>query len=447
MAQSPAATRADPGNRVIDSTARSWWTSLDRQLNSPGGRRALLALFLFVAFVFSILPVLRCWRGQSVIDYRTWYETGRHVLDGAEIYFPRKTEFDFIYPPTCALLFAVASILGQCGLIVILVVINSIAWFVGARLAATLAAGEAKPNTWLYVAPSFLVMVSIWSNYHLGQPSIVLLALILCAFWLLRAKQEALAGVLIAFAAAIKAFPVMLLVYLVYRKYWKAAASLVLTLVFFLLVLPAPFRGGFERSWHDFQKWSAGMLKYNDRGIGQRPGRSQTWKNQSIVGTANRLLRQVDIDDTTPPDQPTYVNLAQLSFAAVNAIIIAIALAIGIVFLVVLPPASLRTAQNDALEFALLLLMILMMTPLSYSYLYVWLVLPFAVITQRLLAGHRTILWWGIAAYLVFFLALPFGRFAQAYGNFLAGALILFIGLSLELWRARGTAISQSPID
>jgi hypothetical protein len=416
-------------------------------LNSPAGRRVLLSIFLFVAFVFSILPVLRCLRGQSVIDYRTWYEAGRHVLDGAEIYFPRKTEFDFIYPPTCALLLSVASIFGQCGLIVVLVIINSIAWFVSARLAANLPVGdETKPNAWLYVVPSFLVMASIWSNYHLGQPSIVLLALVLGAFVSLRAKTEIVAGALIAVATAIKAFPIVLLVYLVYRKYWKAAASLILTLVFLLLVLSAPFRGGFERSWRDLQKWSGGMLKYDARGVGQRPGRSQTWKNQSIVGTANRLLRQVDIDDTTPPDRPAYVNVTELKFATVNAIIVAFALALGIIFVVVIPLGNLRTAETDAVEFALLLLMMLMLTPLSYSYLFAWLILPFAVITQRTMAGRNAILWWAIGAYVVFLLALPFGRFAQAYGNFFAGALILFIGLAIELWRDRRRAASQPPI-
>jgi hypothetical protein len=53
-----------------------------------------------------------------------------------------------------------------------------------------------------------LVIVYVWSSYHLGQPNLVLLALMLGAFVALRAKREVLAGGLIAVAAAIKAFPV-----------------------------------------------------------------------------------------------------------------------------------------------------------------------------------------------------------------------------------------------
>jgi len=426
---------------VTDLAADRWWARFDHWLNSPAGRRVLISIFLFTAFVFSLLPLLRCFRGQKAIDYRIWYETGRQVLSGGEIYFLRKTDYDFIYPPTCALFFAGPSALGKCGFILVLVLVSSIAWFVSARLAAKLATGHrTKPNAWLYLLPSFLVMVCIWSNYHLGQPSLVLLALILGAFVLLRAKNEVLAGALIAVAAAIKAFPVVLLVYLLYRKYWKASASLVLTLVFLLLILPAPFRGGFEHTWHDLEKWSTGMLTYNARGVGQRPGRSLTWKNQSIVGVANRWLRTVDIEDTTPPDQPIYVNVTGLKFATVNAFIAAIAFALGIAFLAVAPSKNRRTPETDAIEFALLLLLMLMLTPLSYFYLFAWLILPFAVITQRVLAGGKTILWWGIAAYVAFSFALPFGRLAQAYGNFFIGGLILFIGLSIELWRDKRRA-------
>src|SRR5262249_60741401 len=86
-------------------------------------------------------------------------------------------------------------------------------------------------------------VVNFWMSSHLGQPTLVLLALMLGIFVALRAKHDLVAGGLIAIAAAIKAFPVLAIFYLVYRHYWKAAISLVATLVFLLLVLPAPIRG------------------------------------------------------------------------------------------------------------------------------------------------------------------------------------------------------------
>src|SRR5213595_3709763 len=339
-----------------------------------------------------------------------------------------------MYPPPCALLLAGASLLGQGGLILLLVAINSAAWLYSARLTAILAAGHRSiRNVWLYLVPSLLLIVYIWSSYHLGQPNLVLLALMLGAFFALRANCQIIAGNLIAVAAAIKAFPVIAIVYLFYRHYWIAAVSLVVTLVFSLLILPAPFRG-FKRAWHDIEKWSAGMLKYSETSVGQRPMRSYTWKNQSLVGVSNRLLRHVDADAASAPHKPVYVNFADLKFPVANAIVIAVALMLGILFVVVMPQRGMRTVETDAIEFALLLLLMLMVTPLSFGYFYSWLMLPFAVITQRVLSvSHFGIAWWSLPALVLLAVGLIFPRGAQLYGNTFFATLLLFIGLSMEL--------------
>jgi hypothetical protein len=209
----------------------------------------------------------------------------------------------------------------------------------------------------------------------------------------------------------------------------------VVALVFLLLILPAPFRG-FERAWRDLEKWSAGMLKYSEAGVGQRPKRSYAWKNQSLVGVTNRLLRRVDADAVSPPDQPVYVNFADLKFSAVNAIVVGIALALGIVFIAVMPQRGMRMPESDVIEFALLLLLILMITPLSFGYFFCWLMLPFAIATQQVLAEKSsTILWWSLPALALLALGLIFPRGAQLYGNTFFAALLLFLGLSIDLLR------------
>ena len=397
--------------------------------------------FVVAATVFSALPLLRYLRGHSIFDYELWYTTGKHVLAGDEIFFFRAGKYDFMYPPPCALFLAGASLLGQGALIFLLVAINSVVWFCSAKLSANLAAGHRGiTNPWLYLIPSLLVIVYVWSSYHLGQPNLVLLALMLGAFVALRTKREIVAGSLIAVAAAIKAFPVIAIIYLVYRHYWKAAASLVVTVGFLLFILPAPFRG-FERAWHDLGKWSAGMLKYSEVTVGQRPMRSYTWKNQSLIGVSNRLLRHVDADAASAPHQPVYVNFADLKFPVVNAIIISVALALGILFIAAMPRRDMQTADSDAIEFALLLLLMLMITPLSFGYFYSWLMLPFAVITQRVLVEKgSSILWWCLPALALLAVGLVFPRGAQLYGNTFFATLLLFIGLSIELSRFKQQA-------
>jgi len=398
----------------------------------------LLVLFLVTATVFSVLPVWHYFRGGHLFDYKLWFDTGKQVLAGDEIFFFRSGKYDFMYPLPCALFLGGASLLGQGGLIFLLVAINSVAWFYSSKLSGILATGQARiTNLWVYVVPSLLVIVYIWSTYHLGQPNLVLLALMLGAFVALRAEREITAGVLIAVAAAIKAFPVITIVYLLYRRYWTAAASLVVALVFLLLILPAPFRG-FERAWRDLEKWSAGMLKYGDVGVAQRPKRSYTWKNQSLIGVSNRLLRPVDAGAASAQDQPAYVNFADLKFSVVNAIVIGIALALGMVFIAVMPQRGMRTEETDAIEFALLLLLMLMLTPLSFGYFFCWLMLPFAVATQQVFAAKGSvILWWASPALALLALGLLFPRVAQLYGNTFIATLLLFIGFSIDLLHAK----------
>jgi hypothetical protein len=406
----------------------------NRRLDRSRASRFLILLFIVTAIVFSVLPLLRYLCGHSIFDYELWYATGKHVLAGDEIFFFRAGKYDFMYPPPCALFLAGASLLGQGGLILLLVAINSVAWFCSAKLNALLATGQRGiTNPWLYLIPSLLVIVYIWSSYHLGQPNLLLLALMLGAFVSLRAKREIVGGGLIAVAAAIKAFPVLAIVYLVYRRYWKAAVSLVATLLFLLFILPAPFRG-FERAWRDLEKWSAGMLKYSEVSVGQRPMRSYTWKNQSLIGVSNRLLRHVDADAASAPHTSVYVNLSDLSFPVVNAIIISVALALGILFIAAMPRRGMRTAESDAIEFALLLLLMLMLTPLSFGYFYSWLMLPFAVITQRALVEKRfAVLSWTLPALGLLAFGLAFPRGAQLYGNTFFATLLLFVGLLIEL--------------
>ena len=425
-------------DRGEDSQAVARWWDFNDRFKSRLRIRALLTLFIAAATVFSVLPLLHYFRGGHLFDYKLWYDTGKQVLAGDEIYFFRSGKYDFMYPLPCALFLAGASLLGQGGLIFLLVAINSVAWFCSAKLTATLATGDQRTtNLWAYVVPSLLVIVYIWSTYHLGQPNLVLLALMLGAFVALRAEREIIAGPLIAIAAAIKAFPVIAIVYLLYRRYWTAAAGLVVALVFLLLILPAPFRG-FERAWRDLEKWSAGMLKYSEAGVAQRPKRSYTWKNQSLVGVSNRLLRHVDADAASAPHQPVYVNFADLKFSVVNTIVIAFALALGTIFVAVLPQRGIRTAESNAIAFALLLLLILMVTPLSFGYFFCWLMLPFAVVTQRVLLGKGSaIVWWSLPALALLALGLIFPRGAQLYGNTFFATLLLFIGFAFELLRCK----------
>jgi hypothetical protein len=396
--------------------------------------------------VLVVVPIWHSVRGHSTKDYWVWFQTGQTVLQGGEIYPNRWHKFPFMYPPSCALFLAPVSVLGQTGLVVALAMSNAAAWTCSIIFSVRLATGTwRRAHPLVYLVPSLIMGAHVWGNFLLGQPSLVLLALMLGAFILLQRKFQSLASGLIAVAAAIKAFPVIAIVYLVYRRYWLAVASLVVTLAFLLIVLPIPFRG-YAQAKQDLERWSSGMLfKYDETGVGQRLGRSNSWKNQSIWGVANRLLRHVEYDHKYEPHEPVYANVADLDFVTVNRMILACALGLGLVFIGVLPRVRRRTPETDAIEFALLLLLMLVFTPLSFGYLFAWLLYPLTVVVQRVVARatkSASLIAFSACAVALLALSIPFRVMAQTYGNALFAALLLFAGLAIELWRLKRGAVS-----
>lgn len=416
-------------------------------LNSAAGFRALICLFAAAVLVYGAIPVVNALQEESIKDYELWHATGQHVLKGENVYPKGKRKFPFMYPPPCAIFLAPISWLGQTGMVVVGGIVNAAAWLASILFAVRLVTGSwRRQHVLLYVVPSVVIAVYAWSNFHIGQPSLVLLALMLGAFIALQTRRGLLAGALIAVAAAIKAFPVIAIVYLLYRRYWLAAASLVASIVLLFVLLPRLARGA-ELARTDLQRWTQGMLfKYDGRGMAQRPKRSNSWKNQSIWGVANRLLRHVDADDQHAAHIPLYVNVADLSFATVNKVILATALALGLAYVVVMPRRGAMTPESFSIEAAMLLLLVLLLTPLVFGYMFAWLLYPAAVVVHRLMQRPtRSLLICALAAVALLALTIPFQRIAQAYGNVFGATLILFIGLAIELWRMKRSAAGFAP--
>ena len=400
---------------------------LTERLESSRARLLIRALFITTAITFTLLPFIRFLHSGTDMDYRTWFDAGQTVVRGGELY-PHTQNFPFMYPPTCALLLAAPAFFGKPALILILSSLNTLAWILCIRFSSALMSEQRAQNAHIVVV-TFIVMPFVWSSYHLGQPSLVLLALMLGAFLSLRHGRETLAGAMVALAVAIKAFPLLAIFYLVYRRYWTAAISLVIALVILLFVLPIPFRG-WHQTLNDARDWQRGMLHYEQGGIAQRPARGYTWKNQSIFGLANRLLRRVSVDEE--PDPPAYANLADLDFRTVNIVIIASALLLGFSFVAAMPRQ--RAPEGDAREFAALLSLILIFTPLAFGYLFVWLMFPLAILLKRSLEVPASLIWLLIALALLTATAIA-PRFAQIYGSLFFAALMLYLSLAIDLRR------------
>lgn len=407
-----------------------------------------IVVFAIILLVFSLLPVYNYFRG-STKDYDTFYQTGQIVLTGGDIYSKGGQTFHFMYPPTAAILYAVVSIFGFLPMIVMLVLANSAAWIASVFLSVYLATGKVlRQHPLLYLVPTACCIPYVWDIYQLGQLNLLLLVCMLGAFVCLQRKREWCAGILIALAASLKAFPIFALAYLMYRRRWKAVVSLVAFLFFFLVLLPIPFRG-FQRNLQDLKTWNEGMVfRYDTNSIAQRPSRGYSLKNQSLIAVANRLLRPVDAYRSK--HNPIYVNFANLEFKYLNAIILVAALGLCLFYITSMPRYTQRTMGSDSIEYAMLLILILVFTPLSFTYFYVWLLYPLMIAVNILLtrpclfrSWNMALIWFLVCLlFLAFMLPVPgFDRLAARGSTFWACVLLLF-GLG---WKLRQLKTVQVP--
>ena len=397
-------------------------------------------LFALVATMigFSVAPLVNDQIGRLNKDYVLWYYTGRAVAQGLPIYPLDGRVFPFMYPPSAAAMLAILSFLGERLFLVTLLVLNSVAWASSIFLSLYLISGRvARHKPWLYLVPSVGVAAYIHDTYLLGQPNLGLLACMLGAFACLGARRPSLAGGLVALAAAVKAFPFLAIGYLIYRRFWRATAAMLVALTLAVLVLPMPFRGVSD-TYSDAATWTMGMvLRYDSGSIAQRPERGFGHKNQSLMALANRLLRDIPADGEA--HDGWQVNVASLSFETVNKIILASALILGGLYVGLMPWRAPLTGPVAAIEGALLLLLILAFSPLSFNYFYVWLLYPLTVALYLggeapARSAERRIMVGSVAGSLgLLALSLVSTRVAAGYGNSLLAAALLFAALGSKL--------------
>ena len=295
------------------------------------------------------------------------------------------------------------------------------------------------------VCPLTVVLVAfVVDQFDLGQPNLFLLALMLGGFWSLQKGRPVMGGFLFALATAIKAFPIAVLPYLVWRRQWKASAGLIVWLGVLLLLVPAPIRG-FERNLTELTTWYQGMVgSTSDQGFGQRSEQNWSWINQSVIAITHRLVRPVDYNHEGPKptsqNQSKTMNIISVDFKTANVIVLAVMALIGLGFIAVLPARHAMTPRSTADELGILFCLMTIASPLARQYYFIWLYFPVTVLMQRAVFDPRETVrtrTWGalLAAAALLLLSLPvFPKLFQALGNNLAATFILIAAL---IWHMR----------
>jgi hypothetical protein len=149
-------------------------------------------------------------------------------------------------------------------------------------------------------------------------------------------------------------------------------------------------------------------------------------------------------------DRRWTVNLLHLDFRQTTVLMLGVIGGLGLFYL----GTTWRSPQSppsDAIEQAMVALLVLVLAPLSFNYSYVWLVFPLTVLLHLASAapagspmrrvGSATT----IVSVVLLSLALPWRREAQAYGNVFFSGLVPLIGLGLILRRGWYAQVHAMP--
>ena len=326
--------------------------------------------------------------GQSK-DFSLWYQTGRAVLEGRPIYEAFQDQHVyFLYPPFAAILLALPATLGRIGDYAALGILNWLAWMVAAVAGLALSGGPINRLT--LVVPSVALLTLIAETFTIGQPNLILLAIVLLGFVAIEAKREILGGALIALAASIKAFPATLLVYLLIRRNYRAAAAMAVAILAFTFAVPVAVRGP-TLAVQEISTWSRNMLTADASDLAQRGERNWGYRNQSLLAETHRLTRNVEkMPEESLADEP-HINVVDLGFRGANLVFVALSAALGAGFLWMRSRWTLSDARVRAYDLAIALAGVVAISPLARNYFFVWLLFPVAVLAGDLQRRQRTL--------------------------------------------------------
>jgi hypothetical protein len=395
-----------------------------------------ILFFICCALLIGDVLVPEIFGSGKTKDYPLWFWAGQQVLHGKDLY-PSDPNgyFDFIYPPLPAVLLAIPAWFGKVALYTCLSLLNVVAWWVTAQLSHAMAGSGRVPGQWLYFFSGLVTIGFVFDMFDLGQPNLVLLALMMYGFWSMQQQRPWMAGSMFALATAIKVFPVAVFPYLVWRRQWKALASMAVFLVVFLFVVPAPVRG-FQHNIAELKTWYHGMVgTSSEKGFGQRDEQNWSWVNQSIIAVTHRLTRPVNYNQDDPSKPVRTMNVVDLSFKQANLVVLAVSILIGLGFLAVMPPASRRTTASDAEEIGILFCLLTVASPLARQYYFMWLFYPVVILMHRAVYDvrpkARALSWLalGVAGALMCLSFPVFPKDLQAYGNNLAATFVIALAL------------------
>lgn len=307
-----------------------------------------------LAFAAGILLVLAAaylvWVRKDMSDLRVPIRAGQRLLAGETLYRASDGHLQFKYSPPSAVLFIPLSLIPYEAAKLVWYLLEFACLAGVCVLSRKILPVEKKKALSLLALTSVVLLKFLGREIELGQINILILFLLTLMLWLLIAGRKVAAGLAWGLSLFFKPYALIFLPYLVIKKKTKAAVS-GLGLFAAGLAIPAIFLG-FRGNLAVLKEWPA-TLSRSTRGL------LAVYDNASLTGF---LLK-------------AFPAVSTRAAAAVLGLV-ALAAALGVLWMIRRGAAVVGDGRHpEALEGAVLLILMPLFSPLgwNYNYLYSWL--------------------------------------------------------------------------
>ena len=396
------------------------------------GAYAVLALGLGVNTVWRSGPYViggKPWGSKAHrCDLSVYWAARKAVLDGTDIYEVRNPGGSmYTTPPLLAIVMSPLALLPMFWASLTWYVLSVVMLVTAVRMCvATVdwaASAEGRTPFVLYVLPPLLVLWMFTSALTHGQTSILMLWLVIVALYCDGKGREILAGSCVAGAALVKVFPVVLLVYFVWRRKWRVVVSALVALALGLLVVPAAVFG-WSGNLACLQKWVARVAAPS---LEDEAGR----RGQPFYGM---LLASYLINNQSP--QAVLWRWTRESGTRWVA-----RAGVAVMILTIFAVGRKTLPADEPLILGATLICTVLAPPLAWAHYFMVLLFPVTALVRVIRElGHRPLRIFSCSCLVIFAVLSVLGapRVWRGYGTLTAGSIVLWLGLVVTAaWRAR----------
>ena len=260
-------------------------------------------IILAVAACLITLGIYTAWRTHNgSTDFDTFYYAARHVIDRVPLYAPIRGVSPYIYPPFFACLISPLALLSLEASSFLWYIFSLVLFAVSMAISVIMIFGHTDIrriwDSMLFLPKAmFLVLAGVIfiDNISLLQSNILLFFAVVTGLYYFKKRRFIIGGMLFGLAISIKMLPALFLAYFIVKRKFRMAASSLIWIVVFTLVVPSLFLGPKE-TLNSLAAWNGSMFTRSISNIPNDDMMGQMFNpvNQSITAFLSRWLIKND---------------------------------------------------------------------------------------------------------------------------------------------------------